>query len=175
MSFTRVRAFFLVGFLAVAALVVVIVAVIRDTQGAAVAGADCPAGAPVASLRVPNGPQHVTVKIFNGTATQGLAEGVSGDFANRRFQVQKPAENKKRFDGVAVLRFGPEAVGAAQLVQAYFLNKAEPVYDAERKGAVVDVVIGKGYQQLGTLTEVNQSIGYLGEPTPPPGSCRAAT
>ncbi|OJF13223.1 LytR C-terminal domain-containing protein [Couchioplanes caeruleus] len=173
MSFTRVRALILVGFLAVAAIVVVVLAVARDSQGGVVAGPGCPAGAPVASLRLPDGPPQVTVKVFNGTATQGLGAGVSGAFADRRFRVEKPAVSKKRFGDVAELRYGPEAVGAAQLVQAYFLGKATRAYDPGRKGAVVDVVVGAAYQRLGTFTEVNQSLGFLGEAKLPPGACAA--
>ncbi|MEV4642111.1 LytR C-terminal domain-containing protein [Actinoplanes sp. NPDC049548] len=172
MSFTRVRAFLLVGVLAVAAIVVVVTAVLRDTQADAVA-AGCPAGAPIAHLRLPTGPKDVTVKVLNGTATQGLAKGVSAEFANREFKVRKPGENRKRFDGVALLRYGPEAVGDAQLLQAYFLGDAERAYDPKRKGEVVDVVIGARYRQLGTTTEVKQSLGILGEAELPPGACAA--
>ncbi|MEV6597659.1 LytR C-terminal domain-containing protein [Actinoplanes sp. NPDC051346] len=174
MSFTRVRALILVGVLVVAAAVVVVLAVVRDSQGAAVA-AGCPAGAPVANLRIPAGPHEVTVKVFNGTETPDLGFGVSDDFANRRFNVRKPAKNPKLVKDVAVLRYGPEGVGAAQLVQAYFLGKATPAYDPRRKGAVVDVVIGTYYRELGTTTQVNQAHGILGEADLPPGACAPTT
>ncbi|MFI7599908.1 LytR C-terminal domain-containing protein [Actinoplanes sp. NPDC049681] len=172
MSFTRVRAFIVVGFLAVAAIVTVVIAVVRDTQADAVA-AGCPAGAPIADLRLPKGPKEVTVKVLNGTRTQGRARDVSAEFANREFKVEKPGENKKHFDEVALLRYGPAAVGDAQLIQAYFLGDATRAYDPKRKGAVVDVVIGERYRQLGTTTEVKQSLGILGEAQLPPGACAA--
>ena len=170
MTFARVRALVVVGVLAVAAVVFVIVALVRDTQHDAVAQG-CPPGSVMADLTLPDSPQQVTLKVFNGTSTDGLADSVTSDFRNRNFKVQKPAENKKRYKGVAQLRYGPQAVGAAQLVKAYFLAQAEPLYDPKRKGNVVDVVIGSRFQQLATTTEVNQSLVELGEPDLPPGAC----
>jgi len=172
MSFARVRALVVIGVLAVAAVVFVITALVRDSQQNAVTSG-CPAGSVMADLTLPQGPGEVTVKVYNGTGQTGLADGVSRDFANRGFKTQKPAENKKKFKGVAQLHYGPAAVGKAQLIKAYFLAQAEPQYDPKRKGAVVDVVIGTQYQQLATTTEVNQSLVELGEPELPPGACAA--
>jgi hypothetical protein len=173
MSFARVRALVVVGVLAVAAVIFVVVALVRDTQGGAVAGGGCPEGSVMANVKLPDDPQEVTVKIFNGTDQAGLADRVTNDFKNRRFQTQKPAENNKKFDGVAILRYGPDAVGSAWLLRAYFLNQADPQYSAKRKGAVVDIVIGGRFQQLATTTEVNQSLVELSEPQLPPGACAA--
>ena len=173
MSFARVRALVVVGVLAVAAVVFVIVALVRDTQGDAVAGGGCPDGAVLANVTLPDDPEQVTVKVYNGTKTPGLADSVTNEFKNRRFKTVKPDENKKKVDGVAVMRYGPEAVGSAWLLRAYFLNQADVQYDAKRKGAVVDVVVGSGFQQLATTTEVNQSLVELGEPEVPLGACVA--
>ena len=172
MSFARVRALVVIGVLAVAAVVFVIVALVRDTQQGAVAGG-CPKGSVMANVTLPETPSEVTIKVYNGTDTTGLGENVTEAFANRNFKTQKPAENKKKFNGVAQLRYGPQAVGAAHLLKAYFLARAEPQYDPKRKGAVVDVVIGTEFQQLATTTEVNQSLVELGEPEVPPGACAA--
>ncbi|MET8149941.1 LytR C-terminal domain-containing protein [Actinoplanes sp. NPDC049668] len=173
MSFARVRALVVVGVLAVAAVVFVVVALVRDTQGDAVAGGGCPDGSVMANVTLPDDPEQVTVKVFNGTDTAGLADSVTNEFKNRRFKAQKPAENKKKVDGVAVMRYGPEAVGSAWLLRAYFLNQADVQYDAKRKGAIVDIVVGSDFQQLATTTEVNQSLVELGEPELPVGACVA--
>ena len=173
MSFARVRALVVVGVLAVAAVVFVVVALVRDTQGDAVAGGGCPDGSVMANVTLPDDPEQVTVKVYNGTKTPGLADSVTNEFKNRRFRTEKPAENKKKVDGVAVMRYGPEAVGSAWLLRAYFLNHADVQYDAKRKGAVVDVVVGLGFQQLATTTEVNQSLVEVGEPEVPLGACVA--
>ena len=87
--------------------------------------------------------------------------------------MQKPGESKTKFDRIAVITYGPKAVGDAQLLKAYFLGKAKPQYDAKRTSDVVDIVIGAEYQQLATSTEVNQSLVELGEPELPPGACAA--
>jgi LytR cell envelope-related transcriptional attenuator len=170
MSFARVRALVVVGALAVAAVVFVIVALVKDTQQDAVASG-CPAGSVMADIRLPDDPSEVTVKVYNATKTPGVADRVTSDFTNRRFKAQKPAENKKKFTGVAQLRYGPAAVGKAHLLKAYFLAQAVPLYDPKRKGDVVDVVVGTQYRQLATTTEVNQSLVELGEPDVPPGAC----
>jgi hypothetical protein len=172
MSFARVRALVVIGVLAVAAVVFVVVALVRDTQGGAAADGGCPEGSVLAELTLPE-PDQVTVRILNGTTTPGLAEKVTTDFKNRRFQAKKPAEAKKKLDGVATITFGPRAVGAAQLIRAYFLDEAKPQYNPKRTTSDVDIVIGSQYQQLATTTEVNQSLIELGEPKLPPGACAA--
>jgi len=171
MSFARVRALVVVGVLAVAAVVFVVTALVRDTQGDAVTGEDCPAGSPLADVTLPDDPAEVTVKIYNGTSTPGLADSVTNEFKNRRFTTQKPAESKTKYKGVAEIRFGPDAVGRAQLLRAYFLAQSKMEYNAKRKGAVIDIVIGSQFRQLATTTEVNQSLVEVGEPTLPPGAC----
>ena len=171
MSFARVRALVVVGVLALAAVIFVITALVRDSQGGAVNGEDCPAGAPLADITLPEDPAEVTVKVFNGTTTAGLADSVTNEFKNRRFTVQKPGESKTKYNGVAEIRYGPDAVGRAQLLRAYFLAQSKMSYNAKRKGAVIDIVIGSKFRQLATTTEVNQSLVEVGEPTLPPGAC----
>lgn len=173
MSFARVRALVVVGVLAVAAVVFVVVAVVRDSQGDAIADGGCPKGSVMANVTLPDDPQQVTVRVYNGTKIAGLADAVTNEFKNRRFRTQKPAEAKKKVDAVAVMRYGPEAVGSAWLLRAYFLDQADVEYLEKRKGGVVDIIVGSGFQQLATTTEVNQSLVALGEPELPPGACVA--
>jgi hypothetical protein len=170
MSFARVRALVVVGLLAVIALVFVVVAMVRDTQGKAGGAGGCPEGWPLADITLRE-PKYVKINVYNATDQVGLAGNIADDFRNRKFQVQKTATAPKGVDKVAVLRYGPKAVGSAHLLQAYFLNNAEPVYDAKRKDDTVDVVLGNGFQQLATTTEVNQSLGDMGAPEAPAGSC----
>jgi len=171
MSFARVRALVVVGVLAVAAIVFVITALVRDSQGNEVTADNCPAGAPLADVTLPDDPADVTIKVYNGTNTTGLADSVTNEFKNRRFTVQKPAESKTKYKGVAEIRYGPDAVGRAQLLRAYFLDQSKLEYNAKRKGVLIDIVIGNGFRQLATTTEVNQSLVEVGEPTLPPGAC----
>jgi hypothetical protein len=173
MSFARVRALVVIGVLAVAAVVFVVVALVRDTQSDAVAGDGCPDGAPRANVTLPDDPDQVKVKVLNGTSESGKAEKVTNDFKNRGFVMEKPGESKSKFDRIAIIRYGPKAVGNAQLLKAYFLGKAKPEYNAKRTDDIVEIVVGSAFQQLATSTEVNQSLVELGEPQVPPGACAA--
>ncbi|MFG1604200.1 LytR C-terminal domain-containing protein [Actinoplanes sp. NPDC049265] len=173
MSFARVRAFVVLGVLGVAAVVFVVVALVRDTQGGASADGGCPEGAPLANITLPDDTDEVKIRVLNGTKTAGLADRVSDDFKNRGFQVQPPRESKTKFPRVAILQYGPKAVGNAQLINAYFLGRAKTEYSAKRTNDVIDIIIGDQYRQLATSTEVNQSLVELSEPDLPPGACPA--
>ncbi|WP_210405923.1 LytR C-terminal domain-containing protein [Micromonospora sp. MH33] len=163
------RALVVVGLLAVTALVFVVVALVRDTQGTASSAENCPQGWPIADLRLRE-QKDVKINVYNGTDEVGLAGSVADDFRNRKFQVKKEG-NAKPVDEVAVLRYGPKGVGSAHLLRAYFLNNAKLEPDLKRKDDTVDVVLGNGFQQLATTTEVNQSLGDLGSPEAPAGTC----
>jgi hypothetical protein len=174
MSFARVRALVVVGVLFLAAAVFVIIALVRDSQGDPRAAAGCPKNAVLVNTRLPEENKDVKLKVFNGTAVPGLAEKVGEDFSHRGFTVDKKKDNSpKAISGVAVLRYGPKAVGAAWLIRAYFLQEADPQFDPKRQNDVVDVLVGKKFQQLATETEVRQSLTQLGNPIPPAGTCPA--
>lgn len=170
MSFARVRALVVVGLLGVLALVFVVVALVRDTQSEAGIGGGCPEGWPLADVTLRE-PKDVKINVLNGTDQIGLASKIADDFRNRKFQVKKTGDEKKQIDDIAVLRYGPKGVGSAHLLRAYFLDNAEAEYDPKREDDTVDVVLGGAFQQLATTTEVNQSLGDLGSPVAPPGSC----
>lgn len=174
MSFARVRALVVVGLLSIFALVFVVVALIRDSQTGGEALADCPSGYKRANLTLRE-PKDIKINVYNATESQGLASSVAQDFENRKFQVEKKGNDplKKGVDGVAVLRYGPKAVGSWHLLRAYFLDEAEPEYDPEREDEVVDVVLGTGFRQLATTTEVHQALVELGRPELPPQTCPA--
>ncbi|WP_309227175.1 LytR C-terminal domain-containing protein [Micromonospora thermarum] len=164
------RALVVVGLLGVLALVFVVVALVRDTQSEAGIGGGCPEGWPMADVTLRE-PKDVKINVLNGTDQIGLANKVANDFRNRKFQIKKTGDEKKQIEDIAVLRYGPKGVGSAHLLRAYFLDNAEAEYDPKRTDDTVDVVLGSAFQQLATTTEVNQSLGDLGSPVAPPGSC----
>jgi LytR cell envelope-related transcriptional attenuator len=172
MSFARVRALVVVGLLAVLALVFVVVALVRDTQSNAGTAKGCPDGWPLADVTLRE-TKDVKINVFNATDEAGRATSVADDFRNRKFQVKKVGNEKQKVEDVAVLRFGPKGVGSAHLLRAYFLDNAVQEYDPKRTDDTVDVVLGDSFQQLATTTEVNQSLGDLGSPVAPRGSCPA--
>jgi len=175
MTFAKVRALIFVGVLFVTAGVVVIMAITRDTQTKPRSLNDCPTGLVPASIALPERDQ-VKLNVYNGTRRIGLAQQIGAEFKNRGFDVKKmeSAPGNKVFDEIAVINYGPAAVGAGWLMSAYFLvDEAKMNFDLRRKGDEVDVILGTRFQQLATTTEVNQSIAALGPPLLPPGTCAA--
>jgi hypothetical protein len=174
MTFARVRALIFVAVLFITAGVVVIMAIGRDSQTRPNVSNPCPSGLVPANVRMPERGQ-VTLNVYNGTRRSGVAEDIGEEFKNRGFVVAKMGQapgNKVYNDEIAVINFGPQAVGAAALVSAYFLvDEARMNFDIKRKDALVDVIIGGQFQQLATTTEVNQSIAALGNPDLPKGTC----
>lgn len=174
MTFPRVRALIFVAVLFVTAGVVVLTAVNRDTQTQPRQD-PCLPGQIRVNVSVPR-QSDVTLNVFNATDRAGLAEQIAAEFRNRGFTANTmpdPPEGGP-YDLAGYLVFGPEAVGAAWLVSAYFLpGQYDPRFDDEREGAEVDVILGEGFQQLSTTTEVNQRIADLGRPVPPDNTCAA--
>lgn len=170
LTFARVRALAIVLVLLVGAMIAVIIAVSNDSTGGATPQAGCPEGSIPANLELPD-VRLVKINVFNGTDQAGLASQVGENFSNRGFEVLERTDHDSKVEEVAVLRYGPAAVGAAHVLQAYFLRDARLEFDLEREDDVVDVVIGSQFQQLATETEVRQAIAALGNPVAPPGTC----
>ena len=172
MSFARVRALVVVGVLVLAAVILVATALLKDKQTAPIQVQGCAKNAVIADIKLPE-PTAVKINVYNATAKPGLATDERDEFKARHFTVDKVGNDPlaKKVDGVAVLRFGPKAVGAAWLLRAYFLDQAHQEFDIKRKDAEVDVVLGNGFKQLATTTEVNQALAQLGNPTLPEGTC----
>ncbi|MET7426837.1 LytR C-terminal domain-containing protein [Dactylosporangium sp. NPDC005555] len=172
------RALAVVGLLVVTAAVFVVIALVKDRQTNPTAANECAQDAVMVNDTLPEEKQ-VNLNVFNATSKPGLASEITSDFASRGFKatVQNAAPNppiKKPAETVAIIRFGPKAVGAAWLVRAYFLNKSDDEFDKNRQDDKVDVILGGRFQQLPTVTEVKQSIGALGNPELPEGTCAEA-
>lgn len=172
MHMTRIRALVVVGTLAIAAIVLVVVTVTRDTQEDGSQAEPCKPGHVPVSLELPESESEIKINVFNATNHTGLAANVAADFRNRRFQVDKVQDAEQdQPDAVAILRYGPKAIGAAHLLRAYFLNESETQFDLQREDAFVDVVIGGRFKQLATPTEMRQAVAILGRPKLPAGTC----
>jgi len=173
MTFARVRALIFVAVLFISAGVVVIMAIGKDSQTRLQTTNGCDAGLIPAKVVMPAERGDVTINLFNGTQRTDLAEQIGYDFQNRGFKVNVPENvTVEPFDQVALITFGPQAVGAGYLISAYFLvDEAKLIFDINRESAEVDVVLGEKFQQLATTTEVNQSIAAIGNPEAPDGTC----
>jgi hypothetical protein len=174
MTFPRVRAMIFVAVLFVTAGVVVLTAVNRDTQ-VHPPEESCGPGQLRVNIEVPK-QEQVTLNVFNGTDRTGLAEQIAGELSNRGFMAtaKEGVPEGGPYDLAGYIVYGPDAFGAAWLVRAYFLpDEYQPSFIRDRVGPEVDLILGTGFQQLTTTTEVNQRIADLGRPEPPDGTCAA--
>ena len=163
-----------VAVLFVTAGIVVLMAINKDTQTQPQL-AGCLEGQVPANIKMPERDQ-VTINVINATARVGLAEQIGGEFKNRGFLVAKTESTAdgSQYPEIAQITYGPDGIGAAWLVSAYFLvHEADMNFDLARPGAEVDVLLGNKFQQLATSTEVNQSIAAKGSPQLEPGTCEA--
>lgn len=171
MTLSRARALVLVALLVVAALILVLIAVLKDDQTNSSFGQQCPPGAVKVRTRPLPDTNQIKVNVYNGTSTVGLAMTVADEFRNRGFSVGKVEDAPQKYDKTAKLAFGRNEVAAAAVINSYFLVKADYAFDIKRTDDVVDVTIGAQYTKLGTKTEVNQAQAQIGNPSPPPGTC----
>lgn len=171
LSFARVRALAVVAVLLAIASFVVFRALERD-EDVIVEPSRCQEGFVPVNLQLYS-PEEIKINVIDASG-EGVGGQESENFANRGFQVKKTRVAKKVAEGeIAVLRYGPETVGAAHVVQAFFLNEAKRVFQIDRENDVVDVVLGPRFQQLATETAVRQAIALAGDPELPAGTCVA--
>jgi hypothetical protein len=171
MTIARIRALVVVGALFLAALVLVTVSIVKDKQTKP-AGAACPKDAIRVDTRLADA-ENIQLNVYNATEKSGLANEIALEFKQRKFKVEKASNDPlgKPVDGVAVLRYGPKAVGAAWVVRAYFLNEADREFDPNRQDDTVDVVLGPAFRKLATQTEEKQALAQAGRAELPKGTC----
>jgi hypothetical protein len=174
MSFARLRALIVMGVLFVTATAVVTFAIVTDGQGDAQAAESCGAGDVPANLTLPDDNSTVTLNVLNATSSPGLAAQVASEFRSQRFTVAKEETAPPPvLNAVAEIRFGPKTVGAAWVVRAYFLNKADMTFDIARADDTIDVRIGTKFLELASFTSQRQALGQAGKPRLPEGTCDA--
>lgn len=178
MNAARIRAFVILGLLMVGALIVAFLTINRDSQTHANYTSSCPTGTVPVHVSTLPPVNQIKLKIWNASLHPGLAEQVAVDFRHRGFDVAKvgAGDNKPTFAGVANIYYGPASIAGAQVVRSYLLLTGDGTsqamhFDLKRKTDVIDVVLGKGFRQLGAKTEVNSAIAALGTPNAPPGTC----
>ncbi|MFH9733784.1 LytR C-terminal domain-containing protein [Streptomyces sp. NPDC017260] len=141
-------------------------------KASAAGAADCPAtpakaSASPAAVAVPK-PAQVTVNVLNATTVGGLAQKTADELKKRGFRVgdvsNAPKEYDKKVDGTGVL-LGPAASLKTSLpVLGAQLPAAERRTDAARKGATVDLIIGKGFKGLATQADADAALTELAAP-----------
>ena len=142
-----------------------------DPDPSASASTGCPSGLVPVDVRLPNGREQVNLNVLNATGVPGREQTVFVELGRRGFQMLSTSAGLPVEDQVAIIRYGPRTVGAAWVMRAYFLDQAATEFDLKRADDRVGIVLGARFRELGTVTEVNQSLARLGQPTPPPGTC----
>lgn len=142
-------------------------------------GSSCPSGVPLARI-VPPARTAVRLRVINASGRPGLDAEVALEFRGRGLQVVATSAQSQRLDGVALLRYGPSAVGAAWEMRPYFAAYAatgppQDAFEVSRTGDIVDVVLGTRFTNLATVTEVNQATAAMALPTAPAGTCASPT
>lgn len=130
----------------------------------------CPGGLVPARLALPDFGE-IKVNLYNGTTREALAGQIGAQLRLREVNVLLTANAKEPYGGVALIRYGPDAVGAAWVMRSLFADDAQTTFDINRPTDTVDVVLGETFQNLATPTEVNRSIALLGRAVAPPGTC----
>ena len=178
MNVGRIRSLAIVSVLLIAAVVLAEVAISDDKQSHASYANVCPPGlVPVVTEPLPDYDQ-INVKVYNGSAVPGAAQSLANEMSHRGFKVAKvgPHDDRTTTRDVVDIDYGPNTVAAAWVVRAEFLltdpsTDQNMHFSLKDKTDVVTVIIGRGFQELGAKTEVNQAIAALKTPTPPPGTC----
>lgn len=174
MSLARLRALVVMGALFVCASIALTVTILRDGQDAQ-ASTGCGDDAVPANLTLPDDNAAVKLNVFNATTSPGLAGQVASEFRSNRFTVVKEdTAPPPALKAIAEVRYGPQTVGAAWIVRAYFLNKAKLTFDINRTDDTVDVLIGTEFRELASFTSQRQALGQAGRPTLPNGTCDAS-
>lgn len=113
-------------------------------------------------------PNKVQLRVYNGTAREGLARTVAVQLADRGFQIMAtendPLADVRPVDGTAEVRYGPKGAKFAEQVRRQVPGAT--LYRDVREGAEVDLVIGAAYKRLSTPAELTRGRQGLAAPAP---------
>jgi len=103
-------------------------------------------------------PTTINLRVLNATTQQGLAGEVAGALGQVGFVVDEVANDSsgREVTGVGEVRHGPRGADAARYVALYLPGATD--YEDTRATAVVDLVVGPGYQGLASLEDVAGSL-----------------
>jgi hypothetical protein len=103
-------------------------------------------------------PSTLTVRVYNNTDQQGLAQTVAKDLQARGFTVSDIGNDPtgRKLTGVGEIRFGARGRSAASFLRVYLPGAAS--YQDTRATATVDLVIGPQFKQLATPDQVATAL-----------------
>lgn len=147
-----------------------------DADDTVAAGSGCPSGpatpatsAPAAVALPP--PAAVGVRLFNGTAVDGLGRSVGDELAARGFAVLSTGNAPAPLAGAPQVQYGPTAGPAALVLAAHVLGADLVPAAAGGPADALDLVLGSSYVRLRDPAEV---AAWLAAPPALPGQAAPA-
>jgi LytR cell envelope-related transcriptional attenuator len=118
-------------------------------------------------------PKKIAVRVFNGSARNGLAGQVSVQLKALGFGVKVTGNDplEARIKTPVQIRHGANGNIAAATMSAYVVGKVDQVQD-DRQDSTIDLVLGPSYSRLHTKTELKKSLAAVTATLPltcPPG------
>ncbi|MEU8238716.1 hypothetical protein AB0C07_10755 [Actinoplanes missouriensis] len=143
--------------LLVAAGAATAVRLLPGDEGTLPAAAGC--AAPV-DLTMPDSSADIAVRVLSGAADATRAEQAINDIRVRipAARAGTTAREELPSGTVALIRYGPRAVGDAAFLDAMLLGQADVIFVPSRADTTLDLVVGPAYQQLATSTELNRGL-----------------
>jgi hypothetical protein len=114
-----------------------------------------------ASCEPSTDPNKVQLRVYNASATEGIARNVASQLTDRGYAVlsvdNDPLSGIRPVEGTAEVRFGPGGARWAESVRKQVPNAT--LYRDAREGRVIDVVIGDKFRRLSTVAELQKARG----------------
>lgn len=133
----------------------------------------CPPGLVPVDLTVLR-PDGTRLNVLNASDVKGLELTVFVELGKRGFQMLSTTDryrDGRRYPEAAVIRYGPQTVGAGWLVSSYIQGQVKTEFDIHRSNDRIDVILGSAFESIRTPTEANQAVAAAGQPSLPPGTC----
>ena len=109
-------------------------------------------------------PADVTLNVYNATKRSGIASAAAKTARERRFVVEKVANDPDDAEvgRVAIIRYGPDGKESAKLLATH-LPEGVKLVKIKREGDVIDLVLGEKWKKFGPVPVEPEP-----EPTLPP-------
>lgn len=133
----------------------------------------CPPGLVPVDLTVPT-PDETRLNVLNASDAKGAELTVFVELGQRGFQMLSTTDrygDGRPYPEAAVIRYGPQTVGAGWLVSSYIDGQVRTEFDIHRSDDRVDVILGSAFENIRTPAEVKEAVAAAGQPVPPPGTC----
>ena len=95
-------------------------------------------------------PNHVTIKVLNGTGRAGVAEGALTELNKLGFHGKQTSDDPRGIVKLTEVRYAPGSEAKGELMLSYLSPNARLMVDSTLKGVDVAVVIGSDFKAIVT-------------------------